>query len=284
MHRRTLLTAVGFGCLTGCIESQTPSDSTGSQNGPDDEEQSKSDDNTIAEPQAEFSVGDRSGVTFPDASKPVSYRLLNHGEARSVQIVALLEGAVKIDETVNLSDDACAMITFQQPADYDLQVGVGDDPASVAQISADEFSCSRMRGTITIDPQGCIESQVETTNPDCPGPTVTDSSLQTDSGECGTDHTATVSFADGTVRVSGRVRAPQPCYQLVLESASYDTAEETLTVTIAVDDRTEAICVDCLGEIPYQADIELQHDYPQNVLIQHRESNGQLVDVNQTSK
>lgn len=285
MNRRTLLTALGFGWITGCIGTQTPADSTGSRSGTNDPGQPGSDGERTGEPHAKFSVGDRSAVAFPDANKPVSYRILNEGNPRSIHFVAVSDGNPQVNETVTLPAETHLEITFQQPADYELQVGVdGDDPVTVDRISTAEFSCVRTIGTARIGAQTGIESQIETRESDCLAPSVADTSFKTDAGECGTAHTAAVSFADGTVRVSGRVRAPQPCYQLMLDSATYDTTEKTLIVTIAVGDRTEGVCVDCLGEIPYQAVIELQHDYPQTVLIQHRESTGQLVDVSRNSR
>lgn len=285
MHRRTLLATVGLGCLTGCTDTQIPPNSPGPQDAPTDGDQSTASDNADPELHTEFSVGSRDGIVFPDANQPARYRILNREESQQIQIIIRLSGDVTVNKSFTLPNNTYVSVTLQQPANYDVRLGLERDRdlTPVAQPSGDEFSCTPIQGTITINSAGQIESQVTTPDIECPPPQVTETTFQSQDGECGQQHTATVSVSDKTIRIAGQIAVPQPCYQVMLESASYDTATETLTVTIAVGNQTKNICVSCIGEVPYEATVELQHGYPQDILVQHRESNGEVVTVTRGS-
>lgn len=285
MNRRTLLATVGLGCLTGCTDTQIPPNSPGPQDDPADGDQSATSDNADPELHTEFTVGTRNGLVFPDANQPARYRILNREESQQIQIIIRLNGDVAVNKSFTLPNGKCVSVTLQQPANYDIRLGLerDHDLTPVAQLSGDEFSCTPISGTITINSAGHIKSRVITPDIECPTPQVTDTTFQSQDGECGQRHAATVSVSDKTVSIAGQVAVPQPCYEAMLESASYDTATETLTVTVAVGSRTRNICVNCIGEVPYEADIELQHGYPQNILVQHRESNGEVVTVTRGS-
>lgn len=284
MDRRSLLTTLALGSIPGCVSSQQSPERSDTDTAAGVTDHPNSTPSPTGRPHAELSVGDRGDVQFPDTHRPISYRVVNDGEARPIRIVATTGGTTSIDETIQLPADEYATVRFNQPAEYDLQVGIaGHEPVGIRQISADEFNCGRRVGTVTVTSDGDVDSEFETTNTDCPSPRVTDTRFDMGDGECGTANTATVSVADGVICVTGRIRAPQPCYQVRLESAHYDSASETLFVIVATDEPDERICVSCLGEIPYETQIELKNDYPRTVSIQHRLTDDQLTDVARTA-
>ena len=288
MDRRSLLMTLALGSIAGCVgsrqsEADTDTD-TDADAAADETDHSASTAPLAGQPHTELSVGDRSGVQFPDTHQPIAYRFVNNGEARPIRVVATTGGTASIDETIQLPAGEHAIVRFDRPAEYDVQVGVdGGDPVDIRQISADEFSCAQSTGTVIVASDGSVDAEFETATTDCPSARVTDTRFEMGAGECGTTNTATVSAADGVIGVTGRISAPQPCYQVSLESVRYDSADETLFVIIATNEPADGVCVSCLGEIPYEAQIELDNDYPRTVSIQHRLADGQLTDVAQTA-
>ena len=120
------------------------------------------------------------------------------------------------------------------------------------------------------------------TDPGTPGPpSVASTAFDDGEGDCGGDDAATITSADRTVVVTGRVRTPGPCYGLALAAADYDAAD-ALTVVVAVENREPGGCVECVGEVPYEARVAFDRGLPGTVVVRHRRG-GETVEVTRAS-
>jgi hypothetical protein len=88
-------------------------------------------------------------------------------------------------------------------------------------------------------------------------------------GACGSADDASVTFADGTVAVSGSIRVPNPCYGARLADVSIPDAD-TLRVTVAATDPSGGVCVQCVGSVEYAADLRFRDRVPETVEVVHR--------------
>lgn len=95
------------------------------------------------------------------------------------------------------------------------------------------------------------------------GPTpasgVGDASIETTAAGCaGSDDDWIEADLGGPVVVRGRLPAPDPCHEAVLEAV--DVADGTLSLTVDVRDATgeDESCAQCLGAIEYEARVHLE--------------------------
>lgn len=110
-----------------------------------------------------------------------------------------------------------------------------------------------------------------TTPTPTPVPTVTDSQVETVETGCATgDGGATVVREGEQVRVTGRLRTATPCYLARLTDATYDADADRLTVAVTAERDPEAMaCVDCVGEVEYEATVTFDGGLPGTVVVTH---------------
>lgn len=113
-------------------------------------------------------------------------------------------------------------------------------------------------------------------------PSVAATAFDDGEGDCGGDDAATVTVSDRTVVVAGRAMTPDPCHDLALAAADYDAGDDRLTVVVAVGDEGPGGCVECVGEVPYEARVTFDRGLPGTVIVRHRR-NGETVLVARTS-
>lgn len=82
-----------------------------------------------------------------------------------------------------------------------------------------------------------------------------DSSVERVGSDCaGTSHDeARVFLADDTYVVQGTIISPTPCYEPVIDSQRFEDGTLSLTVDVTAED--DDICVECVGEILYDATV-----------------------------
>lgn len=146
-------------------------------------------------------------------------------------------------------------------------------------------------------------------------PTVAESNFGVGRGECGTEHRASVAFDRERVRVDGAVRTPTPRTDLALAATAYDADADVLTVrvrttaetvrataTAQTDETSEATettetsetatmtetteagaGTQCVGEVPYEADVRFERALPGTVAVVH-ESNEGTTEVARTTR
>lgn len=90
-------------------------------------------------------------------------------------------------------------------------------------------------------------------------PHVHEAAIQTTDTGCGDEDVdeASASLDAGTLTVEGRVSTSTPCYEAVLVNRHVDG--ETLHLGVATRAREE-MCVDCVGELGYEATVDLLND------------------------
>lgn len=86
-------------------------------------------------------------------------------------------------------------------------------------------------------------------------PTIGDDTIYTTGADCGTDEYATVEFGDTTVQIAGHITAPNPCHDAVLTAVELDGGR--LVVVVDVTPTDQDVCIECVGEIGYEATIEV---------------------------
>lgn len=97
------------------------------------------------------------------------------------------------------------------------------------------------------------------------------------SRECGTQrNSASVDFDSGAgkVTVSGIIDASNPCRTATVGGVSYDESANTLSVTIATEAGDQEMCVQCIGEIEYEARFRFPETLPDSVTVTHDGSSG----------
>jgi hypothetical protein len=101
-------------------------------------------------------------------------------------------------------------------------------------------------------------------------PEMTSRSISTTNTDCRSSddaESATVSFGDEQVDLSGVVRAPDPCHEAAFESTRYD--EDELVVVVSLSSTDEA-CVQCEGIVEYEGSVGFDGGVPDTVTVKHR--------------
>lgn len=109
------------------------------------------------------------------------------------------------------------------------------------------------------------------------GPTVVDRSLTPGGSSCANSETGTasVAFANATVRVTGTLVTPTPCHGAELRAAAYDPQADELRVVVAPAAPTTDACVQCLGAREYEATVRFEGGLPGRVVVVHDRSGGE---------
>ncbi|WP_207586730.1 hypothetical protein [Halomontanus rarus] len=100
---------------------------------------------------------------------------------------------------------------------------------------------------------------------------VADTTIETLEAKCGSTSEATIA-ADleaepGTATITGSVRAPNPCHEAVVAGTVVENG--TLTATIGVESDGEDICMECTGQVEYEATFTFGRRPPTVLAVDH---------------
>lgn len=306
MNRRTFLRRSGglttLAALAGCLgtegdstpaDRETRTDETTTDDATTDPERRFSGVRSDRdEPFRSVSVGNRDDVSFPDNNRPQGVRIWNAAdEAREIEFRISRDADVAVDRSVEFAADAYLAASLNEPANYRISVGLvgGDAEKTDFEIERSSFDCNSAGTDVGVMADGHIETMSMSTAMGCPGPEVSDSetSLSVGQGACGEQHSASVTFEGEAVRVDGAVRTSTPDSDLALASASYDRETDALTVRVratgADDSGDDSAGVQCVGEVPYEATVGFEYDFPSSVVVVH-ESMDETVEVVQVDR
>jgi len=291
MNRRDLLRSLGAagvlafaGCTADAGDAGDRDDTTThTPDGDDEPDDSFERLDRGADPVESFVVGDREGVPFPDDNGPHHLHVYNDADrARTMTLSLRRDGETALDRTVSVPGGRRVDVTLNEPAAYRLAIdldGEGSVTGAPVDVKRSRFDCNGSWTAAAVGPEGTVETRTMSTLVACPDPAVADAAVEHEDGSCGDTDRADVAFADEQVRVSGSHRTPTPCHALTLSAAEMrgDEAEgQTLVVTVGTTDRQGA-CVECVGTIPYEATVELEHGYPSTVRVVHAGPSGERV-------
>ena len=289
MNRRDLLGSLGAAgalAFAGCAadDAGDPDDTTTDDPGGGGDEPDDSFDrlDRDADPVESFAVGDREDVSFPENNGPHHLRVYNGADqARSTTLSLQRDGETALDRTVEVPSGRRVDVTLNEPAIYRLAIeldGEDDVTGTPVEVERSWFDCNSSFTAAVVGPDGAVETRTLSTALGCPGPDVADAAIEHADGSCGDADRASVRFTDERVRVSGTHRAPTPCHGLALSSAELrsDPEEQTLVVTVETADRRGG-CVECIGTIPYEATVDVEHGYPPTVRVVHTGPSGERV-------
>lgn len=309
MKRRDLLAGVGTTgvlALAGCTaegdapadgdedptdtpdETPTDRDTTQPTQEPttDDPDQIGGDDDDGWNPGSESPVetavvGDET-VAFPENNQPHAVRVWNAAEAeREFGLTVESEGDPVLERTVTTPADEWVLVRLAEPAAYSLRITVDGAAAGTVAVERGLIDCNGSSTNVTVGPDATVTSRTVSTMLACPGPAVGETAFEHDDGACGGADRATVAFEDETVRIEGQCRTPVPCYDLALAGVELRAAEEfedgtddTLVVRVGTADRQPGACVECVGSVPYEATVGMDHAYPSRVRVVHESMSG----------
>lgn len=280
MNRRKLLAAVGAGATgmagffgegaTGTGQETTTTQTTTATAG----EGFTGIDSSAERPFATISVGSRAGVENPDNNLPHAVRVWNDSDesrtigVRLVRGDAATDGEPVVDRRVEFPADGYLAIRLLEPASYRLSVQPGGGgEAETIEIPRSQFDCNDSTTEVAVTADGQVKSETVTTEAECP-PEVTDRTFTAIGGSCGAASEASVSFADESVRISGKIRTPNPCYGAELAGVSVPSPD-TLRVVVATTEPTAAVCAQCVASVRYEADLGFRDSIPQTVEVVH---------------
>ncbi|WP_128475950.1 hypothetical protein [Halorussus pelagicus] len=273
--------------LAGCIGSSpgsSPDETTtdpATTTSPEEFSGVRSDDD---DPFRTISVGDRESVAFPDNNRVRDVRVWNDAdESRKIDVEVSRSADIVVDRTIEFAADAYLAIDLNEPADYDIAVGLADGETTTFTVERSQFDCNDAGTDVGVMPDGRVETFGDSTAMGCPGPSVADSALSTGQGECGKAHSASVTFDGETVAVEGRVKTPTPQSDLELGAANYDADADALTVRVSDAGSGSEIGNQCIGEVPYEATVDFENALPAAVAVVH-ESMDETVEVTRTER
>lgn len=108
-----------------------------------------------------------------------------------------------------------------------------------------------------------------------------ESSIETVDASCGTESSASVSFADGEVSVTGEIEASDPCHEAVFGDVSL--ADGGLTVNVQASETDADSCQQCLAVVEYSAGFSFEDAGPERVTVTH-DSQGETTVVTEASR
>jgi len=234
------------------------------------------------EPVETIPVGDREGVPFPDNNGPHGVTVVNDADARDLRVVLDRDGERVLDRVFELPAGRRVALTLNEPSEYEVGVGVDGRLVGTVAVERSRFDCNGSSTEVTVDADGQVDSTTVSTLVACPGPEVAGTEFEQGEGTCGGTDRATVAVDDERVNVSGAVGTPVPCYDLALsgvelEAEEYDGRNGTLVVTVTTAGRQDGACAECLGEVSYEATVELANAYPETVRVVHVGVSGEQV-------
>ena len=84
--------------------------------------------------------------------------------------------------------------------------------------------------------------------------------------ESGDPPAANVTVSDATVSFSGTIAAPTPCYEVVIDSTTYDEGADVLTIALGVES-TDGMCIECVGSLVFEGSVSFEGDAPERVVL-----------------
>lgn len=284
LHRGgALTTVVGLaGCLGNASDDDTPPGDVGDEDGTEttdrDQETDEGTDefsgirSVYDEPFRTILLGDRDEVPFPENNRPHDLRVWNAADSlRDLSLRVARDDEILLDRTVEFAADAYLTIVLNEPASYDVSVGLPDDEPTTFEISRRRFDCNASSTAVGVTSDGRVETVTSSTMLGCYGPEVARTDFSVGQSQCGTEHIATVAFERERVRVDGSVRTSTPHVDLELAGATYDEESDLLTVRVRAsesDDDSDA-GTQCTGEVSYEATVDFDHALPGEVVVVH---------------
>lgn len=279
MQRRALLRKLGgvtaIGAFAGCTSVQAP--------GNDDQNDPTTDPGTTpSEPGPvvdELRIGNRDNVDFPETHRPHGITVVNDVDNTRDIGVELTDGdgSVLVEDSWSVPADGRIVMTLNEPDQYTLAVRLDGEDLGPVSPQAGSFDCNDSQTTVTVGPNGELDSRTISTAVACASPEVVDTTFTETGSGCADggeeqQPVASLTAADEQVSIAGEMRVPNPCYGATLESASISEGpEHVLTVRIAQTDPDEdGACVECVGAVEYETTISLDIDYPRTVVLEYR--------------
>lgn len=307
MNRRAFLQRSGgltmLTGMAGCLGS------AGNDSGPADRDGNRTDETTIGdssttdsqnrfsgvrsdhdEPFRTIPIGSRDDVSFPNNNRPRGVRVWNAAdEARKIDLQISRNAEIAVDRSIEFAADAYLEVTLNEPADYRISVGLTAEKATTFEIERASFDCNSAGTDAGVVADGRVETMSMSTAMGCPAPEIVDANtrLSVGQGTCGKQHSASVTFEDEVVRVDGTVRASTPNSGLALAAADYDSETNALTVRVRATEADDSGAgVQCVGEVPYEATVGFDHDFPSSVVVVHEtmDETVEVVQVDRESK
>lgn len=240
-------------------------------------------------------LGKRANARFAETKKVRGLLVWNAVDsARTIRLSVARQGETLFDERVEFDADAYLRLVLNEPADYRVSLGLsasetaGSSSAesSTFPVPRTSFDCNSATTHVGVMADGAVETQTVSTMMACPGPKVADTGFQAGNGQCGKQHSATVTYGShDRVRLRGAVRTPNPRTPIGLAGTNYDQESDTLTVRVkaeqAESDSSVGAGTQCIGEVPYEAEVTFENGFPGTVVV-HHETNDESVEV--TSK
>jgi len=277
VNRRALLAAAGTvtAGLAGCLAPAASGDGDGGDGaGAGVGAGGRSGTTTTAgEPFRTVRIGTPDAVAFPDSHRPHVVDVVNDGGAREVglELEPRDDAGAAFDGVLAFPAGGRFRLRLIEPVDDELVVDPpGVDPSRVP-LPAGVVDCSDSTTTVTVAADGGVAHETMSTDLACPPPEVVDRTFDADDGACAGDGagTAAVALEDGTVRVTGSLRTPTPCYGAALETAALGDADTLRVVVAATEPHGDGVCIQCIGRVPYEATVEVAHGYPSVVVVEH---------------
>lgn len=189
------------------------------------------------------------GATLTDGDLAVEVGL--EEDLADDESCAQCTGVVEYEATLELSEEISDLSVFGSvTVEHGGQSGETHRIEGAGTVAG---TADRLDGTS--DTGGIITHSIVTTDTGCTGGTGGDSPERVDASE----ETATTQRED-TVTVEGAVVASNPCHEAVVESVSYDDGTVSLVVDTQSTLEADEFCTECLGEIEYEATVELTED------------------------
>ncbi|WP_440990878.1 hypothetical protein [Haloarchaeobius baliensis] len=309
MKRRTLLSSLaGIGAVgvAGCIDDTgagapgtgdpttdepgtTPGDDDGTDT-PDGTDDDDDDDGTFNPDEqteaARFEIGSPEGVAFANNNKPVPVHVRNDADEErdfALRVTRPTPGPtddlqVRDLGTTTLPAGDYATVVFYVPAEYTLVVEGDGRTLTEHRLDHGDFECNSGFTSITVAADWSVETGGITTLMACPDPAARTIGIGQGEGQCaeGQDHTATVTYGDEEVTVEGTFITPTPCYSVDVAESGYDSESGVFELVLEAMETDADACVECVGQVDYEATVGFEADFPAHVSVLHRTNQGDV--------
>lgn len=233
------------------------------------------------DPHASAAVGDAESVLLSDANRPHDVSVWNDSQdARDVRVAVTAGDEARREAAWTVPARAYVSLRLVEPAAYTLTVFLDGERAGEVPVESGHFDCNDSDTKVQATAGGDLRFRTVSTLVACPEPRVATSSFAAEDGTCGSRDDASVSVDGRTVTVAGRLAAPDPCHGAELAGGRWDEARETLTLTVAATEPDADECVQCVGEVPYEATVTFA-DVPPACVVEHAHW-GETVEVTAT--
>ncbi len=238
MQRRDLLAAIaGSTALVGCLDGNNPEAPGDGDDDPTIDASLQSTGSDCATPNDDWAAASEAGDGLAiEGTTP----------APTPCYEAVLEGTTLAENTVELAVDVTSTLgededCAQCAGAVDYEITVAGDLAGVEGVQVDHVPGQ----SHTLDVFGADEP-----------PRVDVTAIETRSADCGSADEVSASVTGPFITLHGHLPAPDPCHEAALTDATVE--DEILTVDIeAVPDEEAGVCIECLAEVEYQAQVEL---------------------------